>query len=151
VFGRGRTLARAMTELSELPDDDELRAAAMPPLLAFRKSIVQDLKRTGDMNTAERVQALYEAWEQRALRKGEKLGEKRGVKLGVTRGVKLGEKRGVKRGEIASRKLLVAFLTLRFGSLPSAVSERIEQADLATLERWGSRVATATSLDDVLR
>jgi hypothetical protein len=90
------------------------------------------------MNLAEQVQALYDAWEKRTLRKGVKRGVKRGLKLGV------------KRGEIASRKMLVALLMERFGSLPSGVSDRIERAKLAKLERWGSRVATATSLDDVL-
>jgi hypothetical protein len=36
------------------------------------------------------------------------------------------------------------------GSLPQGVSERIQQADTATLERWVGRVLPAASLDDVL-
>jgi hypothetical protein len=139
IFGRGRTLVRALTELNDLPEDDELRQAVMPALLAFRGPIMQDLKRTGDMNAAEQVQALYEAWEKRTIRKGLKKGLKEGLKEGLEQG----------RAE-AMRQVLVDLLTQRFGSLPRDASERIQQADTATLERWVGRVLPAASLGDVL-
>jgi hypothetical protein len=155
VFGRGRTLARAMTELNALPEDDELRMAVMPALLAFREPIMQDLKRTGDMNATEQVQALYEAWEERTLRKGLEQGLERGLEQGLERGLEQGLDKGLKKGleqgrEEAMRRVLVGLLTQRFGSLPQGASERIQQADTATLERWVGRVLPATSIDDVL-
>lgn len=128
-----------MAELNDLSDDDELRAAVMPALLAFREPIMQDLERTGDMNASEQVQALYEAWEKRTLRKG----MKRGLEKGLEKGVEQGR-------ENEARALLVGLLTQRFGSLPEGASERIQHADTATLERWVSRVLPAASLDDVL-
>jgi flagellar biosynthesis/type III secretory pathway protein FliH len=87
------------------------------------------------MNAVEQVQALYEAWEKRTLRKG--------LKQGLESGLKQGR-------EEALREVLVGQLTQRFGSLPRAASERIQQADAATLERWVGRVLPAASLDDVL-
>ncbi|MEO5347364.1 MAG: hypothetical protein H7834_13460 [Magnetococcus sp. YQC-9] len=37
----------------------------------------------------------------------------------------------------------------RFGNLPSWATERIAQADLATLEEWGLRILEVGSLDEV--
>lgn len=79
------------------------------------------------MSAYQQVQALYEAWEERTLRKG------------------------VKRGRAeALRQVLTELLTQRFGSVPDDVSERIRRADTPTLERWVTRVLPAASLDDVL-
>jgi hypothetical protein len=41
-------------------------------------------------------------------------------------------------------------LEQRFGALPHWAAEKIEAADLATLERWCIRIMDAESLEDVL-
>ncbi len=53
---------------------------------------------------------------------------------------------GEARGEL---RMLRRLLTLRFGPLTDAASARLEAADVPTLETWGERVLTATSLDEV--
>lgn len=94
------------------------------------------------MNAVEQVQALYEAWEKRTLRKGLKQGRKQGLEQGLEKGLEQGR-------EEALREVLVNLLTQRFGSLPRVASARIQQADTAALERWVGRVLPATSLEDV--
>lgn len=41
-------------------------------------------------------------------------------------------------------------IRLKLGELGSAQAARIEQADMATLERWTERVLTAGSVDEIL-
>lgn len=48
------------------------------------------------------------------------------------------------------RRLLLKLLRVRFGDLPQAALARVEEAELAQIERWGERVLTATTLDEVL-
>lgn len=50
----------------------------------------------------------------------------------------------------ALRELLVTQLTQRFGSLPDAAMARVQGADAKLLARWGERLISATSLDDLL-
>jgi hypothetical protein len=57
-----------------------------------------------------------------------------------------GIKEGVEKGQ---RELLLDLLTERFGALPTAVTERITQANAQDLKRWGKRILTAASLDDL--
>lgn len=54
--------------------------------------------------------------------------------------------KGVEKGQ---RELLLDLLTERFGSLPAAVTQRVARASLQDLKRWGTRILTAASLDDV--
>jgi hypothetical protein len=49
-----------------------------------------------------------------------------------------------------ARALLLRLLRTRFGELPASSLARIENADAATLERWGERVLSAMTLADVL-
>ncbi|WP_428269665.1 Rpn family recombination-promoting nuclease/putative transposase [Haliangium sp.] len=64
------------------------------------------------------------------------------------------EQRGYDRGfdkglELGLRRLLVSQLEARFGALPDDLRARIDHADADALERWGTRVLSATTLDDV--
>jgi len=61
-----------------------------------------------------------------------------GRALGLARGVLLGEAR-----------LLTRQLTLRFGTLPTEVTVRIEDADTDALETWADRLLDARTLDEV--
>ena len=55
---------------------------------------------------------------------------------------------GIQLGEAT---MLLFQLEQKFGSVPDAVRERIEQADPDTLLRWSGRVLTEDSVDEVLR
>ncbi|MEO5341184.1 MAG: DUF4351 domain-containing protein [Magnetococcus sp. MYC-9] len=47
-------------------------------------------------------------------------------------------------------KMLTRFLQRRFGTLPEWATDKIAQADSATLEAWSLRVLDATTLEGVL-
>jgi hypothetical protein len=64
----------------------------------------------------------------------------------VAEGVKEGTKKGI---ELGYRALLRKQLQQRFGELPADVAARLDEADADTLDAWGGRVLTASSLADV--
>jgi len=45
--------------------------------------------------------------------------------------------------------LLLHLLASRFGVLPQGVQERVQQADVSQLERWGERLLDARTLEDL--
>ncbi|MDI1481560.1 Rpn family recombination-promoting nuclease/putative transposase [Polyangium sp. y55x31] len=64
------------------------------------------------------------------------------------------EARGRMEGRVEGRtegqaRLLRKLLTVRFGALPASARARIAEADEATLSRWGVRLLTAETLDEV--
>jgi len=123
LFGRGTTMARAVTQLDELPAElcERLKSA----LVAFKDLIMQDSK--DDMHLHDQIRERYEAWERSAIEKGRKEGR-----------------------EEALRNALLGLLTQRFGNLPASALARIHEADADTLKQWAFRVIPAASLDDVL-
>jgi hypothetical protein len=121
IFGRGKTLVRAMAQIDALPAEHVLRGRLKPALLAFENSIMQAQR--GDMQTYEEIRERYEAWHRSAIEEGRKE---------------------------ALRDVLIDYLTQRFGSVPESALARIHEADTDTLARWARRVLTAASLDDVL-
>ena len=48
------------------------------------------------------------------------------------------------------RETLVGLLRLRFGELPSAVTQRLHAADAAAVDRWFRRVSAASSWQEVM-
>jgi hypothetical protein len=61
----------------------------------------------------------------------------------------MGERLMQKGAEQAQRNNLLFLLRQRFGSLPVAVTERIDAARFADLQRWFERVLVASNLDEV--
>lgn len=59
-----------------------------------------------------------------------------------------GRQEGRQEGEAA---LLLRLLELRFGPLDETSGARVRRADAETLLKWGERVLTVTSLDDVFK
>jgi predicted transposase/invertase (TIGR01784 family) len=64
----------------------------------------------------------------------------------VQEGKEQGRAEGVVRGQA---QLLLRLLEFRFGPVPDAYRERIDQADADTLLAWGERIVTAQSLGEV--
>ncbi|MBF0185903.1 MAG: DUF4351 domain-containing protein [Magnetococcales bacterium] len=58
-----------------------------------------------------------------------------------------GEQKGRHEGETA---ILTRLLQRRFGDLPPWASQKIADADLATLENWSLRILDAPTLESVL-
>ena len=58
---------------------------------------------------------------------------------------------GLAEGKVKGRReLLLRQLSLRFGPLQPTVEARLQAATIADLDRWGDRVLTATTIEDVL-
>ena len=68
-----------------------------------------------------------------------------GEKL-VQQGIEKGIERGVEKGQ---REMLIRQLGQRFGTLPAAVTARVNAAGPAELVRWAERILDATTLDEV--
>ena len=49
-----------------------------------------------------------------------------------------------------SAGLLLKLLQLKFGQLPESVVGRVQSAEIEELDRWGERVLSAQSLEDIL-
>ncbi len=62
------------------------------------------------------------------------------------------ESRGVEKGrQEGQSRMLLRLLHRRFGELPVAVSQRVEVAEAAELERWAEQLLAAGSLDELFR
>jgi hypothetical protein len=87
------------------------------------------------MTTAERLRAE---------------GEARGKAIGCAEGEARGKAIGRAEGEAIGRAdILVQLLTLKFGALPTWVTETISAAGATQLRIWAKRVLTADHLDDI--
>ena len=73
-------------------------------------------------------------------------GRKKGRKEGIQQGMKQGMQQGMQQ---AGYKILSTQLTHRFGTLPKWVTEKIDNADMDTLEKWSLRLLSAKKLDEV--
>jgi hypothetical protein len=72
--------------------------------------------------------------------------EKTLERMWVEKHTRLARNEGIQKGE---QKLLIQQLTWRFGELPEAITERVNCATATEIERWGKRILSAASLDDV--
>ena len=74
----------------------------------------------------------------------------KGIQQGMKDGIRQGMRDGIKQGMLSgARQVLTRLLTRRFGPLPAAVLQQLEQADTDQLERWADNVLDAPTLDDV--
>jgi flagellar biosynthesis/type III secretory pathway protein FliH len=71
-----------------------------------------------------------------------------GLQEGLQKGLQKGLQEGLQEGEA---RFLLRQLRLKFGPLESEVEELVRSADADRLLRWGERILTAESLQDVFR
>jgi hypothetical protein len=141
LAGQGRVLYEAIEDMKKLPEDTWERCVANPVLIRFRLDVTESVQKDGEDMTAE-MQAWFEDYQSKLRDEGRKLGVDEGRKLGVDEGRKL----GVDEGE---RRLLLSLLRSRFGDVPASTISRIDRADGSQIERWGERVLSAKTLDEV--
>jgi hypothetical protein len=89
------------------------------------------------MDTVQDVPFLTH-WERRGIKKGHKEGHREGKKEG--------RKEGLREGKA---ELLKGLARHRFGELPSWAEERLDRADVETLERFSHRLLDAEQLEDI--
>lgn len=68
----------------------------------------------------------------------------------VTAADQLFERGRVQGFEQGTRQTLLRLLRARFGTLPERALERVNAAEVATLQSWGLRVLTAATLEEAL-
>ena len=101
-------------------------------------------ERTGKRFLSDEFNNFVADCEAQGYARGEAQGYARGEAQGYARGEALGEARGEARA-------ILAVLTARSVDIPSDARTQILAAtDLALLDMWLSRSATATTIDDVL-
>lgn len=72
------------------------------------------------------------------------------IEQGRKKGRKEGRKEGRQEGrQEAGYKILSNQLTHRFGTLPEWATEKIDSANIDTLEKWSLRLLTAKKLDEI--
>ncbi len=105
--------------------------------------------------TVREVGVMSETIAEMLIRKGQEKGRRQGRKEGREEGRRQGRLEGRRQGrkegrlEQARRSLLLV-LTARFGEVPSAVAQTVnETASLERLTSWLGRASTAEALADV--
>ena len=86
---------------------------------------------------------LAETW----FAEGKELGIAEGIAEGLAQGMALGMQKGVNKGMAL---LLLDILENRFGLVPPAVRQRVENADMEMISTWSRRAMDAASLDQVI-
>ncbi|MEM9494204.1 MAG: hypothetical protein AAGC55_33975, partial [Myxococcota bacterium] len=82
---------------------------------------------------------------------GQRLGKLEGQRLGKLEGQRLGKLEGQRLGKLeGQRAVLRRQLLQRFGSLSPELATRLAQGEPADLERWATRILTASTAEDVL-
>ena len=72
-----------------------------------------------------------------------------GMQKGIQQGMQKGMQQGMQQGTQKMNKILSTQLNHRFGTLPQWATEKIESADMDTLERWFLKLLSAEKLDEV--
>ncbi len=97
------------------------------------------------------VRKMVITWEE-TIAASEARGEVRGEARGEARGMAKGKAEGEAKGQrLGMAQTLKNQVQRRFGDLPDWAVDRIDRADVDTLERWSYRVLDATTLDDVFQ
>ena len=77
-------------------------------------------------------------------------GLERGIEQGLERGIEQGLERGIEQGIGQGQGLLLQkLLSKRFGALPHALLQKINEGTAPQIEVWGERVLYAATLEEV--
>ena len=108
-------------------DDDETEA--------YRQSRAEEVSKMGGLSQLWKKEGIEEG-----LEEGLERGRQEGHQAGLQAGLQAGECR-----------VLIRQMTLKFGEPNDEVMRRLNAADAETLLRWGERLLSADSLDDVFK
>lgn len=134
-------IARILTRISALPVPQKLEAVAellilsgLRGLLTLVNEEIRSMPVSIDIHENEFLEGIFQD----------------GREDGREDGRKEGREEGRNRGAAVARAILLAFLEQRFGIVPAEARQRILAADLDILDRWTSRLGSATSLEQIL-
>ena len=120
LLGNGRIFHDALADLARLPADAWEQSIVTPLLVHFQ--LIEHATTEEDPVSAE-IRAWFEEYQNKLRSEARSEGE---------------------------RSSLLRLLRVRFGELPAAAVARVEMATMADIERWGERMFTAKTLDEVL-
>jgi predicted transposase YdaD len=73
-----------------------------------------------------------------------------GIQEGLQEGIQQGKLEGIQEGALKGEtQFLTRLLSKRYGALPHWAEQKLSQADLTQLERWGERFLEAQTLAEV--
>ena len=144
-----RTLIQSLNRLLNDPTLTQLRRTFTIWIkrLLQRKALpvyeheINQIKNLTEADTmlAERIDMWFEEKRQQGLQQGIQEGLQQGMQQGMNAG---------RKAEAA--RLLERQLRHRFGDLPAAIAQRLQDADIDQLETWSERLLDAHSLDEAL-
>ena len=83
---------------------------------------------------------------------GVEIGVERGIKKGLLQGIERGIEQGIKKGRNEGETHLLRLqLQQKFGPLSPYMEERLQTATQPELDRWATRILTATTIDEVMQ
>jgi hypothetical protein len=124
LLGKGRIFHDALADLARLPEDAWEPGIATPLLVHFQ--LIEHATTEEDTVSAE-IRAWFEEYKNKLRSEA--------------------RSEGLDEGK---RSLLLRLLRVRFGEVPPAAVARVERASMADIERWGERLFSAKTLDEVL-
>jgi hypothetical protein len=128
LLSAGLTLKQALREVRQLPDTHPVRRLALPFVIKLHLEVRQSAPGQPELEEfVMETQSLYEMWQQKLLAEGEARGEARG-----------------------EAKALLAVLAARgIAVVPEHVHRIDATRDLAQLDVWLARAATARTIEEV--
>ena len=131
------------TRLRELLKDDGKRLREcidMLQILSVNRNLDEQIE------GAKKVLTQIDMTRIPTYRIGMEKGLEKGLEEGMEKGMEKGRLEGMEKGQIV---FLTRLLGQKFGPLPQAVEKRIGNAHPGELMKWGEKVLTAKSLNDV--
>lgn len=140
LLGRERTRARAIAELSALPEGAWQRKIGFKVLVELRYEIEAKPQRTTEdeefvMQTQSVAEMIYERWRDQ------------GVHEGRDQGLQEGRREGRREGLEGERRMLVGVYRARFGEVPAAIEAAVAAAEEEDLMAWLPVFATRSEAE----
>ena len=137
------TIAEILRRIGELPPAEQREAIAellvlsgLRGLKAVVREEIAHMPLTFDIHENEFLEEIFQE----------------GVGKGLEKGLEKGREEGLQRGSLdTARAFVTNLLEERFGALPPAVQDRLQNASLAETQGWGRAVLKSDSLDQVFK
>jgi predicted transposase YdaD len=139
--GEEQVVRRALREMRE-----GSRLVDFEPLLAFFATFVLDSELVREIMRWDMTVLRESPWYNELIQEGLEKGMRRGIREGMQQGIREGMQQGVRQGEAT---LLVRQMESRFGPLSAENRERVAGAESDSLLKWGERVLTAKTIEEV--
>jgi predicted transposase/invertase (TIGR01784 family) len=133
---------------------DEERHALAEKSDTMRRAMANLIRLSGNEHLQElaRDRERDRLWSAVSHLEAKKEGIREGIEQGIHQGMQQGMQQGIERGaHAATVEMVLSLMHQRFGTLSEDLSARVNQADLAQLKQWLTKLLSATAIDDVFR